>query len=328
MTQTDLQNRLQTLYNCGISNPTTLQVQSGASRRSVFRYLKLLKSGKELTVQPRSGRPPLCDVNGRRRLTQIALQNPLKSAQQIQLRAEELGGPPLSERTVRRYLKKSGILKLVPKQALALTAEHKRKRVLFCDQHANDDFSSTFFSDECSFSFERMNCPRWSAGSPRRIPHNKFPKTVMVWGAISSRGQSTLAVINGTINQYSYQKTLEQHLLTRAEALYGENWRFQQDNARPHTAESTRNWLSENVPAQLEWPPNSADLSPIENVWPLLKNAAEKQQAKRFPDFRENLVKLWDDLDESMLSRLLDSVPRRLKACRDLRGEEINLKLI
>ncbi len=117
-------------------------------------------------------------------------------------------------------------------------------------------------------------------------------------------------------------------MLPNANAFYGDQWRLQQDNATPHTARTTKTWLAENVPSLMDWPPNSADLSPIENIWPILKNSVEKENAPSVADFQQQIVQKWDSLDVDMLSRLFESLPKRLKACRDARGDEINLKLI
>ena len=44
---------------------------------------------------------------------------------------------------------------------------------------------------------------------------------------------------------------------------------FQQDGARAHTSKATITWLDANIKHYIlpeDWPPNSPDLSPIQNV--------------------------------------------------------------
>ncbi len=45
---------------------------------------------------------------------------------------------------------------------------------------------------------------------------------------------------------------------------------FQQDNAPAHTSRITTAYLDSTNLRLLEWPPQSPDLSPIENAWAIL----------------------------------------------------------
>ena len=51
---------------------------------------------------------------------------------------------------------------------------------------------------------------------------------------------------------------------------------FQQDGARAHTSKATIAWLDADIKYYIppeDWPPNSPDLSPIENVWSIMATA-------------------------------------------------------
>ena len=53
---------------------------------------------------------------------------------------------------------------------------------------------------------------------------------------------------------------------------------FQQDGARAHTSKATIAWLDANIKHYIpleDWPPNSPDLSPIENVWSIMATAVK-----------------------------------------------------
>ena len=126
-------------------------------------------------------------------------------------------------------------------------------------------------------------------------------------------GETTLGIVRVTVNQYN------------ADAYYGCNWRLQQNNAPPHTAQSTMDWLANNVPALLEWPANSPDLSPIETLWGIMKDMAEKHTKRTAAEFEAEVVQIWTAFEQDMLSRLVQSMPVHLCPCRDARGGIVNL---
>ena len=87
-----------------------------------------------------------------------------------------------------------------------------------------------------------------------------------------------LIFINEKIKKDIYITVLEQNLLGYIDALMVEGLEdiiFQQDNGSPHTATITQKWLEnagrEHEFTDMEWPPISPDLNPIENLWAWLK---------------------------------------------------------
>ena len=76
--------------------------------------------------------------------------------------------------------------------------------------------------------------------------------------------KTRLTVINGNINAQTYVNDV-----LAVEALpfiqfHGPNVTFMDDNARPHSAAITRQFLATNNVNVLDWPANSHDLNPIE----------------------------------------------------------------
>jgi len=81
-----------------------------------------------------------------------------------------------------------------------------------------------------------------------------------------------------------YVEIVERHILEINQML-GDDWRFQQDNDPKHTSRIAKTFLNDNVPEVMDWPSNSPDLNPIENLWNIVKTNVEK----RMPDNRGNL---------------------------------------
>ncbi len=67
--------------------------------------------------------------------------------------------------------------------------------------------------------------------------------------------------LKSTVNAAIYQEILEHFM------LYGDaDFIFQQDLAPAHTAKGTKSWFNDHGVTVLDWPANSPDLNPIENL--------------------------------------------------------------
>ncbi len=135
-------------------------------------------------------------------------------------------------------------------------------------------WSKVLFSDESKFCFSFGNQgPRvWrkcgEAQNPCFLKSSvKFPQSVMIWAAMSSAGVGPLCFLKSTVNADIYQEMLEHFILPSADKLYGDaDFIFQQDLASVHTAKGTKSWFNDHDVTVLDWPSNSPDLNPVDNL--------------------------------------------------------------
>ena len=77
---------------------------------------------------------------------------------------------------------------------------------------------------------------------------------------------------------------LKQHLKTSVRKLkLGRKWVFQMDNDPKYTSKVVSEWLKDNNVKVLEWPSQSSDLNPIENLWAELEKVCVSKEVYK-PD--------------------------------------------
>ena len=90
--------------------------------------------------------------------------------------------------------------------------------------------------------------------------------SVHVWGAIFSAGKSPLVILDRNGNAEVYRNILENYLLPYGRGLFGDNFRDQDDNARPHRARLVKNYCAQQGILGMEQPARSPDLNPLEHI--------------------------------------------------------------
>lgn len=152
----------------------------------------------------------------------------------------------------------------------------------------------------------------------------KHPTSVMIWSVICGKGMGRLYIVQGIMNQVQYKNVLEQRLLPQLTEWFGpeENKTFMQDGAPCHTAKSIKIFLKDkNIPL-LDWPGNSPDLNPIENVWELLKKEVAKENITNKVVLIESIIKHWNHNArlQEMAENCIKSMPKRVQAVIDAKG--------
>jgi transposase len=131
-------------------------------------------------------------------------------------------------------------------------------------------------------------------------------------------GVGTLAFIDGNMNSQKYIQTLDINIWPVVTKHFGSNtWYFQDDNAPCHRSRESEDWKHRNQIPQISWPPQSPDLSPIKNIWLLLKNKIKNRLflIRNLADLKTQLMTAWNEVPLFYIQKLYASLPQR---CREV----------
>src|SRR4051812_6281078 len=97
-------------------------------------------------------------------------------------------------------------------------------------------------------------------------------------------------------------------------------------------ARDTKKLLEECCPRLLDWPSNSPDLNPIENLWAMLKRRVEKQvnilvlkkKSITIDVFLDIIQKEWEGIEPEIFINLIHSMSSRLEQVIENNGNKIS----
>jgi len=92
-----------------------------------------------------------------------------------------------------------------------------------------------------------------------------------------------------------FVEILQKHI-PEINQMLGDDWRLQQDNDPKHTSRLAKEFLQENVPEVMDWPSNSPDLNPIENLWAIVKRNVELRRPSNFSELEHFLEEEWGNI--------------------------------
>lgn len=322
------------LYRCGKSNKE-ISEESGISSRSVQRWTKYFREAGSTEIpitKKRSGRPRSVPPRTLRLVQREIEKNPRITSKELKKKNPKLLGK-VSDRTVREYLHRDLEYKrCVARKKPLLNEKQRSNRLKFCKKYLEWDlerWKTVLWSDEAQFEVtenRRGKVYRRRDSDPYDPKYCqatvKHPDSLMVWGSFGYHGTGSLVVLpkNIKMNQHNYRELLNEELEYCFEKT-GCDF-FMQDGAPCHTAKSVKKWLGEcGVRFFDDWPGNSPDLNPIENLWALIKGKLMGRDTSSITRLEAAIRDIWDNLDPAYLTHLAESVPRRLQKCVEAKGK-------
>ena len=143
----------------------------------------------------------------------------------------------------------------------------------------------------------------------------------MLWGWFSVAGIGRLVWTEGTMNGTKYRQILEENLLQSAKDLrLPRRFSFQQDNDPKQAAKATLEWLQNKNVKVLEWPNQSPDLNPIENLWKDLKIAVHRRTPSNLTELEQICEEECEKILKSRCAKLIQTYIRTLETVITAKG--------
>lgn len=276
---------------------------------------------------PKRGRPPIVDTCIEQGIVGSVQHYPDQTLDEIS------NDFSLSPSKVKTILNDHKIYYLNQTPIVGLDENHKQNRVVFCSQFAQTEYKNMpriIFTDESTVKVNENKGGIWRQKGFHPIEEfyiqNAHPPSVMVWGGIGPFGYKTpLIRFAGRINSQKYCEYLtKNNILLDIKNHFGDEWVWQQDNAPSHSSKYTAQNFISKIPRTLNWPPKSPDLSPIEQVWNLMKAKLRGRKFTNADSLYNALSIAWSSISEETIHNFYSSFLARCQVCLEINGNCLN----
>jgi hypothetical protein len=245
------------------------------------------------------------------------------------------------QRGVRSMEKLKYIILKAPKTYVS--PQHMRKRVVFCRKHGRQSFQDVMFVDSKYFTARGSRSDTWphhgwvrSGEQQPESSHDNKTQHLHMYGGITMHGTTPLVKVTGStgykcpyerkpkaytgVGAPEFENDVLKHVLipagntlfTRPRAGF-KPWRMMLDGAGAHV--NAKKVLTEGEVGYVDdWPPQSADLNPIENVWAWMEHKLSMTDYADLNDFEAKIREVWAQLPVELCKKYVTSMRRRTDA--------------
>ena len=294
----------------------------GVSIKTVYNVNSSIKSGVGIKHKKGAGRPSKLIPQIKKFVAKSISLDPTTSIRTLTSKSPVI----ISRDIVHRCLRNLEYSKPYPVKIPMLSEKNRLYRVEWAKCNMSRRWEHSIFADEASIWLSRGRVRMWTKkGQIRLQPTCKHTQKIHIWAAFSSVGTFPLCIFTQNLDSSLFTKILEVHLLAQAKVFHNKEWVLVMDNDPKHTSKATKAWMNENMPnRRLEWPSQSPDVNPIENLFGWIKNELSKRSPKNISALKSELNDIWSNIDPVFLEPYWSSMPKRCRLLIDGDGYKID----
>lgn len=263
-----------------------------------------------------------------RKIVRMIKAQPMTSSTDLQAHLKV----PVSASTIRRRLCEAKLPARSPRKVPLLQKRHVVKRLQFAKEHVKwpkEKWRNVLWTDESKIVLYGSKGRRQYV---RRPPNSAFKpqytvktlkhggSSIMVWASFSYWGVGPIYRIPGIMDQFGYIRILEEVMLPYAEEEMPLIWVYQQDNDPKHTSKRAKAWFQTKKIEVMDWPAQSPDLNPIENLWGDIKDAVHEEKPSNAEELWTVVRSSWARIPIERCQNLVDSMQQRCQAVIENKG--------
>jgi transposase len=199
--------------------------------------------------------------------------------------------------------------------------------------------AKVIWSDESTFEIGYDGRQYWVTRGPGEEyllknlkPTFKSGRTsISVWGCFMGKEKGPLVVLpkGARMNQQLYTDLiLKPHFIPFYKKMvrkYGRDVVLQEDGAKFHFAPIPTKYKDKMKVKRLDWPPQSPDLAPIENLWKIQKDhvSGRRHRIRNIEEMEVAVLSEWHKIPEETCYKLAASMHTRMHELKQARFKSI-----
>lgn len=322
------------------------------SVNTVRKWISRFSQHGTVRSMKQKGRPPLMSAAAGAEAVRRLLAPQAGGAKAVAAALHDAGftSKRVSRATVTRAAKASAraagqpihVIRGLPKKAL--TPSTMAARLSWAKEHHKTNWHHVMFTDRKRFEFKypgvKISKCQWVVRGARheqcKVNH---AQGLNIYAGLTPYGLTTAHIVTGTsshktlytnkkgqpsrnITSSEYEVVMSKTLLPEGNKMFSANgissWTFQQDNDPTHRSGHLHiaAWNKKRGGAVkfMAWPPNSPDLSLIENIWAFVDAKVQAKGCNSFKEFKEAVLEELKNVPKDVVRSLYGSMSKRIAA--------------